>query len=756
MSKKVLVFLIVCLNLQSKELDFETLEVSAKEIKNEEKSFVTPGAVSSRSEVGNSTQSIDSIVRSMPGSYTNTDQSQGTVQVNIRGMKGLGRVNTMVDGVTQTFFGTSADNGKFHTGQGSMSTSSFGTMVDKNFLTSVDVEKGTFSGGATGLMGSANFRTIGVDDLVSDGENFGFLGRYSYGTNGIGPSYMGSVAGKTNFNNSGSVGVLFGYSGSKINQNYKIGGGTKVGDQKIKNPEYPDNSDEEYINISPFNPKKLTQRPKSYLFKVELKPDEFNKAILNYRRYENSLAGRDLHHDNYQIGYNFAPSSDFIDINLLASYGVGKQKYDKDAEIFSRGDLAEGGNLKADNKVFIIDLNNKFKFNLTDELKMQSVLGINHMNNKYKNSLDKSVPGAEATPFQPKGTQKISTLYLDNSLEYNIFTFDTNLKLSKTELIGHKPECVGANPKCFPKKALDIKKDDTSFNYSFTLAAALYEFFSPFVSYSKITRPPNVQEMFFSNNYGDSINPFLKPEEAKTWQIGFNSYKHGLFNNHDIFGFKVVYYKTDIKNYIYDKAFYINDSFIMNLNREDNTEFKGFEVELSYDVGFFYTKASYSKQKDNQLVSETSSGEINSFSGYSEITKLPEDYATIDIGTRLMDEKITLGVLAKYIGKAKRVAIDTAEREKEPTNEDMFPQYKKEKLPKIPTIYDFYASYKPKENLTFKFEVQNVFDKNYMDALNSFNNSTTQKTWDADYNNVYLFSNSSRGRTFIGSFEYKF
>lgn len=65
MSKKVLVFLIVCLNLQSKELDFETLEVSAKEIKNEEKSFVTPGAVSSRSEVGNSTQSIDSIVRSM-------------------------------------------------------------------------------------------------------------------------------------------------------------------------------------------------------------------------------------------------------------------------------------------------------------------------------------------------------------------------------------------------------------------------------------------------------------------------------------------------------------------------------------------------------------------------------------------------------------------------------------------------------------------------------------------------------------------
>ena len=42
-------------------------------------------------------------MRSIPGTYTNTDQAQGTVQVNIRGMSGFGRVNTMIDGVTQLF-----------------------------------------------------------------------------------------------------------------------------------------------------------------------------------------------------------------------------------------------------------------------------------------------------------------------------------------------------------------------------------------------------------------------------------------------------------------------------------------------------------------------------------------------------------------------------------------------------------------------------------------------------------------------------
>lgn len=90
----------------SEELEFDSLEISGSKIKNDEKPFVTPGATSTREGIGSDTQSIDSIVRSIPGTYTNTDQAQGTVQVNIRGMSGFGRVNTMIDGVTQTFYGS--------------------------------------------------------------------------------------------------------------------------------------------------------------------------------------------------------------------------------------------------------------------------------------------------------------------------------------------------------------------------------------------------------------------------------------------------------------------------------------------------------------------------------------------------------------------------------------------------------------------------------------------------------------------------
>ncbi|VDZ68707.1 Putative Ton-B dependent hemine receptor (plasmid) [Klebsiella aerogenes] len=74
-----------------------------------EESYTRPGAYSSRT-LNKNLQSLDASLRSMAGTYTQIDPLQGTISVNIRGMNGLGRVNTMVDGVTQTFFGMAPAN----------------------------------------------------------------------------------------------------------------------------------------------------------------------------------------------------------------------------------------------------------------------------------------------------------------------------------------------------------------------------------------------------------------------------------------------------------------------------------------------------------------------------------------------------------------------------------------------------------------------------------------------------------------------
>ncbi|WWO73301.1 TonB-dependent receptor plug domain-containing protein [Histophilus somni] len=94
------------------------------------------------------------------------------MSVNVRGQTGFGRVNTMVDGISQTFFATSGDNSEKSGG-----TSQFGATIDPAFITSVDIQRGGISGkgGVNGLIGSANFRTIGVDDVISEGNRAGIL-----------------------------------------------------------------------------------------------------------------------------------------------------------------------------------------------------------------------------------------------------------------------------------------------------------------------------------------------------------------------------------------------------------------------------------------------------------------------------------------------------------------------------------------------------------------------------------------------------
>lgn len=53
--------------------------------------YTRPGAYSSRT-LNENLQSLDASLRSMAGTYTQIDALQGAVNVNIRGMSGLGRV----------------------------------------------------------------------------------------------------------------------------------------------------------------------------------------------------------------------------------------------------------------------------------------------------------------------------------------------------------------------------------------------------------------------------------------------------------------------------------------------------------------------------------------------------------------------------------------------------------------------------------------------------------------------------------------
>lgn len=686
-------------------------------------SYTRPGAYSSRT-LNKNLQSLDASLRSMAGTYTQIDPLQGTVSVNIRGMNGLGRVNTMVDGVTQTFFGMAPAN--YHGG----ANTAAGVPLDPNFLAEVDVTRGNSAGsqGVNALAGSANMRTLGVDDVLMAGRQTGVLSRFKVGDNGLGRTGMVAVAGKTEpFANGGGVGAMVGISGTRTYATYKNGGGRSSKDFIGEDNKY------------------LRQEPHSEIYKLNFNPDEFNKIELSGRNYSNTFTRRDITSDDYAVRYNYAPLNELIDFNLLASTSRGNQSYKPES-------LYNFNRSSTTNKSNAVDLNNTSRFTLAEDLYAEFQVGGKVMDTRYSRRFVQSTE-TDRNAFAPAGKQKISALYTGLTLNKDIYQLDLNLNYTRSQVEGHKPACAD-NEKCFPQGATTLRLDNTAFNPSATLSAQVTPWLQPFVSWSHSSRAPNVQEVFFANEGGASMNPFLKPEKAETWEAGFNVNKKGLLLEQDSFHLKALAYHTRIKDYITSESFMLcysgqlchdleNSFGGFNANVYVNTTSpvttKGYEIEAGYDVGFAYANLAWSKQQTDQPTSIAST--VYSFA-YSDMSDLPESYATLDIGGRLFDQKVTLGSLVKFTGKSKRLSTEGISSD---TN-----SVPKEKMPNIPTVIDLYSSWQMTDNVLLRFSVQNVTNRDYAEALNRMNQSLDYAQEGASVNTT------ARGRTYVFGGEIQF
>ncbi|HIE68983.1 MAG TPA: hemin receptor, partial [Planctomycetes bacterium] len=113
---------------------------------------------------------LDSVLRSVPGTFTQESISNPGIAVNIRGFEGQGRVNMMIDGVRQNFRITGHEAAGF-------------AYVDPLLLGGIEIQRGavTTTGGAGALAGTANFRTIDVQDVLRPGATEGALTTLSWG-----------------------------------------------------------------------------------------------------------------------------------------------------------------------------------------------------------------------------------------------------------------------------------------------------------------------------------------------------------------------------------------------------------------------------------------------------------------------------------------------------------------------------------------------------------------------------------------------
>ncbi len=885
------------------------IDVVEKVISNDKKPFTEAKAKSTRENVFKETQTIDQVIRSIPGAFTQQDKGSGVVSVNIRGENGLGRVNTMVDGVTQTFYSTALDSGQ------SGGSSQFGAAIDPNFIAGVDVNKSNFSGtsGINALAGSANFRTLSVNDVITDDKPFGIILKGMTGSNATKSNFMTTAAGRKWLDNGGYVGVVYGYSQREVSQDYRIGGGERLASLgqdvlakekeaafrtagyvlnadgqwapdlsqnswtcNTKNPYLADTrvtegftpdcryiafptspttikrkkilkdidngmplqdipelqadikeTDESFernkdqYSVAPIEPGSLQSRSRSHLLKFEY-GDDHHTLGAQIRTLDNKIGSRKIENRNYQVNYNFNNNS-YLDLNLMAAHNIGKTIYPKGG-FFAGWQVAD--KLIAKNVANIVDINNSHTFLLPKEIDLKTTLGFNYFTNEYsKNRFPEELSlfyvneshdqglyslsnkgrysGSQgllpqrSVILQPSGKQKFKTVYFDTALSKGIYHLNYNVNFTHYAFNG---EYVGYENTTNDEPILHKSGHKKAFNHSATLSAELSDYFMPFFTYSRTHRMPNIQEMFFSQVSDVGVNTALKPEQSDTYQLGFNTYKKGLFTQDDVLGVKLVGYRSFIKNYIHNvygvwwrdgvPTWAESNDFrftIAHQNYKPIVKKSGAELELNYDMGRFFANVSYAYQRTNQPTNYAdASPRPNNASkedilkqgyGLSRITMLPKDYGRLELGTRWFDQKLTLGMAARYYGKSKRATIEeeyiNGSRFEKNTlrRENYYAVKKTEDIKKQPIILDLHVSYEPIKDLIIKAEVQNLLDKRYVDPLDAGNDAASQRYYSSLNNSIECAENPSacnggsdktvlynfaRGRTYILSLNYKF
>ncbi len=593
------------------------------------------------------------VLRGMPGTYTRESPNNSGIAVNIRGLEGSGRVNMMIDGVRQNFRFTT------HEAQGLL-------YVDPSLLAGIDIARGGLStvGGAGALAGSANFRTLGIDDMIMPGKTSGVISTLSWGSNGQGFTEMLGAATRVD-------GTAFGGAISHREPgNYKNGDGVTI----------------------PYSDQNIT----SGLVKAELGKNEYNRLTLGGVFYTNDFFAQAVNQNidsrvltakyrytslyNSMIDFRFNLSSSDVDMvygNAIAPAGnSGAGRY--------YSDKGRGG-----------DISNISRFSF-GALKVKAEYGAEYFHDDVTGGNSRNpVAGAGVNG---SGESSIGGVFSKTTWSHGIFDLITAARYDRYTIDGTFVAVAG-NPLGLPVGTNTVNQDEGRLNPRITLAAQITPWLQPFVTYNEAFRAPTVQETMLGGSHPGggamfSPNPFLRPEVLKGWELGTNIKSDGLFTRNDSFRAKINYFNNNIDDYITGvfgaggRAFFANVAGTSNL--------QGVELQTSYDMGVAFSGANYT-YTHSELPSQ-----INGLGAQS---YLPRNVLVLTGGLRFLEQRLTIGGRANFTSEG---FIGTPNIV----------------TPGVTTaagyaVYDLFSTYKINENFTVGANVNNIFDKSYTPNLSS-------------------------------------
>lgn len=649
-----------------------------------------------------------------PGVISAGNHVGTSINPNIRGLQGMGRVTTTVDGARQ---GTSSYRGYI----GNRDE----VYVDPDMLGGVDISKGPSSGaGVGGIGGTINFRTLEAKDIVKDGHEYGLRLKTDIGSNTISPPSTGTAASgdRPAFLNgdawSGSVvaattqeniDFIAAYS-KRQNGNYFAG--TKVPDGVVFSTVPTEATAAPRPGSEVFN---TSQDTSSILAKLTLRFGDDQSLELGFNRYDSTygeinelnfqpwVPSGQVQHDlsqtlvnTYTAKYRYQPQD-----NLLVDFKANAWLTDLNADSGTTkangfggyGDLSAGG-----------DISNTSRFD-TPLGALTWENGLEIVNENAKSST--LVSGTLHTSPAPIGVRTMESGYTKATLK----------PLDWVSLsAGARYDHYDSKGKDYLAVYPEHSGQRVSPNIGITLEPADgVQFYG---LYTEGYRPPSLRESHWSYGYLLGVNPDLQPELAKNTEFGVNILKDSVFLPGDSLRLKAAIFSNNYENYIIRAPAdgIINRYKWANI---DAAHYRGVELSASYDTGkyFFdgsvtnYTTIEYCPTSDTCTPYAMGTDYGGSY--------VPPTYAgSITAGFRAFEDALTIGARLQFASERSGGKIINGGF----SPPQVWPRYQ---------VVDVFGSYDFGNDLKANVSVENLFDRYYIGALSSIGVAAPGRTFRA-------------------------
>lgn len=709
------------------------------------------------------------IFRGTPGVVSGQARnSAGAIDLNIRGMQGMGRVATTVDGAENAI--------NVYQGYQGISNRTF---VDPDFLGGVDIQKGS-DAASSGIAGTVAMRTVEAGDIVKEGNRFGLRVKGGFGTNSSKP-VAGDAAG-------------YGIN----NKGYSL-------------PQNPDN--DQYYKSTVTTSDDTMNRP------AFLKPTNGSGSIIAamqdesiellagyaYRKRGNYHAGKNgpaadavdrggmiaclYYCDNPPANYQWFPN--YIENTGIANYRPGEQVLNSELETRSlllkskvmfgdghsiqlgyTGFESKAGDFKA-NALSTLALRATQKSITTDveahtgTFKYRWDPSDNDLINLKANIWGTKLKQRSEPDFReqdaPENMKSGPDLWtwggdISNRSQFETaigdfdMTYGASYKLETTEPSedtrkwdkwldlrdGKRQEAASYIKTAY--KPVDwltlngglryshmwsqdrsVKKSDHP-DMSYGTARLKEGGFSPslgitlepidgmqfYANYSSTLRAPSIMESVSAFNM--TVNADTKPERANNWELGANFIENDLITDTDRAMLKLGYFNWNVKDYIAREFHKYQNSSNVRIFNIDRARFSGLELSANYALdGFEATlAANYYLGVEFCRTAETC-GNKSLYADYATNQVPPKYSVDLTLTQKLFEDALTVGGRVSHTSSR---AIGHGDA----TGQGMS-QFITMIDWKPYTLVDVFAEYKINDNYTASIRVENLTDQFYVDPI---------------------------------------